>query len=198
MNRKRIKDRNDIIDFTQDLIANKHQYVILDTETTGLGENDVIVQIGMLDLDGNILLDTLVKPTKRKRISSEASAINGITMKMLQDAPTFKELYPKFCEIISNKKLLIYNARYDAKLLLQTALQDGFTLKECDALCIMLGYSAFKGEWSEKYGNYKYQKLPNGDHSAIGDCKAILALIKKMAAAAKTPLTKKKWWQIFE
>ncbi len=40
--------------------------------------------------------------------------------------------------------------------------------------------------WSEKRQNYLYQKLPAGDHSAIGDCKAILKLIKEMANA--TPL----------
>ena len=67
MNRKRIKDKNGVIDFAQDVLNNKNNYVILDTETTGLGDNDVIVQLGILDLNGNVLLDTLIKPTKEKK-----------------------------------------------------------------------------------------------------------------------------------
>ena len=131
-------------------------------------------------------------------MSSEATAIHGITMKMLQDSPTFKDIYPKFCEIIGKRTILIYNAKYDAKLLAQTAIQDEVKFKDCNGLCIMIAYSMFIGDWSEYHGNYKYQKLPGGDHTAIGDCKATLELIKKMASTEKIPLPKKKWWQLFD
>jgi len=61
MSKNTIHDRDDAIDVAQDILNNKSNYVIFDTETTGLGENDVIVQIGLLDLDGNVLMNTLIK-----------------------------------------------------------------------------------------------------------------------------------------
>jgi len=48
--------------WAREVLANKKDYVILDTETTGLGCAE-IVQIGIIDLDGKILLDSLVKPS---------------------------------------------------------------------------------------------------------------------------------------
>lgn len=196
MNRKFIKDRNDMIDVAREILSNKEKFVILDTETTGLGNNDVVIQIGIIDLEGNILLDTLIRPTKRKRISRDATAVHGITMKMLTDAPTFKEIYPKFCEIVGDKTIITYNAQYDARLIAQTAEQDEFKIKEFQLLCAMIAYSQFVGEWSDYHRNYKYQKLIGGDHTAIGDCKATLKILQKMANTEKTQLPKR-WWQIF-
>ena len=66
LERKIIKLRNKVIKRTKEILNNKHKYVILDTETTGLRENDVLLQIGIIDLDGNILMDTLIKPRKKK------------------------------------------------------------------------------------------------------------------------------------
>ena len=134
------KDYNESIEIAKDILNNKNDYVILDTETTGLGNNDVIVQIGITNLDGNVLLDTLIKPTKRKRMNPEASAANGITMKMLKNSPTFKEIYPKFKEIIKNKKILIYNNTFDVRLLNQTASQDEFKLDNFTTICMMKLY----------------------------------------------------------
>lgn len=179
-----IKDKNDAINVANDILRNKERYVILDTETTGLGENDVVIQIALLDLDGNVLLDTLIRPTKRKRIPKEAQEIHGITMNILRNAPTFRDIYPRFEEIVKNKNVIIYNAKYDLRLLYQTALQDDVdATADFRYLCAMLHYSVYVGKWSDYHGSFKFQPLPGGDHTAIGDCKAVLELIKKMASA---------------
>jgi DNA polymerase III subunit epsilon len=148
-------------------------------------------------LDGNTLLDTFIKPTKRKRMSSDATAVHGITMAMLKDAPTFADIYPEFLKIIKGKTVLIYNAKYDGQMIMQTAQQDGFKIKPFDAKCIMIAYSAFIGDWSDYHQSYTFKKLPGGDHTAIGDCRATLKLIQKMANSEKIILPPKKWWQIF-
>jgi DNA polymerase-3 subunit epsilon len=197
LERQIIEVRNAIIDFSRGILSNKTNYVILDTETTGLGENDVIIQLSMIDCDGNALMDTLIKPTKRKRMSSEAIAVHGITMAMLKDAPTFRDIYPRFCEIVKGKKILIYNGQFDGKMIIQTALQDGINFKTIDALCIMIAYAAFVGDWSDYHKSYSWKKLPGGDHTAIGDCRATLKLIHKMAKAEMVILPPKKWWQFF-
>jgi DNA polymerase-3 subunit epsilon len=179
------EDYNDSIDIAQDILNDKEKYVILDTETTGLGQNDVIVQIGIIDLDGNVLLDTLIKPTLRKRMSPEATAVHGISMKMLNDQPTFLEIYPKFKEIIKGKKILIYNNAFDVRMIEQTCKQDEISLDGFSTLCLMKLNAVYQNEWNDYYGNYKWPKLPEGDHSSIGDCKATLKILNEISNGKK-------------
>lgn len=183
--KKMKSEYNESIDIAKDFLQNKEKYVILDTETTGLGDNDVVIQIGIIDLDGNILLDTLIKPSKRKRISSEATNIHGIKMIMLKDSPTFKEIYQEFRNIIKGKKVLIYNNQFDIRLINQTAQQDNLRLDDFETICLMKLYAIFKNNWSEYHGWYKYPKLPEGDHSAIGDCKSALKILHKISEGDK-------------
>lgn len=173
--------RDKVVLWAREIIEHKDQFVILDTETTGLNRNDVIVQIAMVDLNGNELLNSLVKPTKRKRISAEASAIHGINISHLQDAPTFAELKPIIDKIVAGKTVLIYNAEYDERLINQTTKQDGCFSPHLKTECVMKHYSWFVGDWSDYHLDYNYQKLPSGDHSAIGDCRATLEVINKIA-----------------
>ena len=80
------------IEWARDLLE-KRNFVILDTETTGLSAgHDEIVQIAVIDCDGTTLLDTYVKPQHPERLTERtngrsASDINGITPDMLTSAP---------------------------------------------------------------------------------------------------------------
>lgn len=160
-------------------------WVILDTETTGLGKTDEIIELAIIDGYGNVLLDTLVNPKKRK-ISEQAAAIHGIDKEMLKDAPRFPEVLPKIQAAIRGRDLLIYNAEYDIRLLSQTAGKYDFEKVDLGTSrggCVMLSYSGFVGEPSLYHqGEYKWQKLPNAGHRALSDCQATLALIKEMAS----------------
>jgi hypothetical protein len=51
--------------------------------------------------------------------------------------------------------------------------------------CAMKRYAAFVGEWSERYEDYAYQPLPGGDHRALGDARAALAVLRRMATAGE-------------
>ena len=64
---------------------------ILDTETTGLYDDAEIVEISIIDENGGVLLDTLVKPLKP--IPAEATAIHGITNEMVATAPTWVAIH---------------------------------------------------------------------------------------------------------
>src|SRR5579862_3701990 len=65
--------------------------VVLDTETTGLGE-DYIVEIAVLDTAGRTLLDTLVNA--QVPIPAEASAIHGIEDQDVAGSPVFAGIWP--------------------------------------------------------------------------------------------------------
>ena len=53
--------------------------IILDTETTGLKpQGNEILSLSIINLEGTVLFDELVKPEKRKRWP-KATEVNGIT-----------------------------------------------------------------------------------------------------------------------
>ena len=76
-------------------------YVVLDTETTGLDEDAEIVEIAIVDSTGKVLLDTLVKPSKPLPVYCEASEIHGITNEMLVNAPNWQDIYEKVSRAIA-------------------------------------------------------------------------------------------------
>lgn len=168
--------------WARDLLAGS--FVIVDTETTGLDGVAEVVQIGVIDQDGAVLLDTLVRPTRP--IPEGATRIHGITNAMVAAAPTFAEILPQLQGVLRDRTVVIFNAAYDRRMFDQSAMRNGIGVLalDCGATyhCAMKQYSDFVGERTSKGSGYKRQSLPNGDHSAIGDCRATLALIQQMAA----------------
>ncbi len=162
-------------------MEDKEKYVILDTETTGLAKDSVIIQISIMDLDGKTILDTLVKPVKGNVISKFASAVHGILSGHLSGSPTFTEIRDKVAASMAGKNVLIYNKSFDLRMIEQTCTAEGCDQIHIVSTCVMKQYSKFIGEWNESRHNYRWQKLPGGDHSSLGDCRATLKILKQMA-----------------
>lgn len=221
-NHRKPKLRDKVILWARDVLDHKDRYLILDTETTGLNKNDVLIQIAIIDLNGNELLNSLVKPTKRKQMSAESTAIHGFNMRDLANAPTFDVLRPEIDRIAAGKIVLIYNAEFDMRLIRQTTIQDECSLPRFAATCVMKHYSWFVQEWSDYHNDWKYQKLPSAEHSAVGDCRATLKVLQQMAQAELSKIKRppvmappvltpqinapqiidsikaKKWWQFWK
>lgn len=166
--------------------------LILDTETTGLHGNAEIVQIAIIDCAGKVLLDTLIKPTCP--IPRDASGIHGITDDRVKDAPTFVDIAPKLRELLSGATVVIYNADFDTRILEQSAQAHQLTYEvpifgAFSYECAMEMYSQWYGDWSSYHHSYRWQRLPGGDHSALGDARATLDVIKKMAGEPKKMAT---------
>jgi DNA polymerase III subunit epsilon len=191
-------DRAAAAHWARQLLAD--DFVILDTETTGLGVFDQVVQIAVIDKAGERLLDTLVKPTRP--IPQIATGIHGITDAMVKDAPGFGAIYSALLMAIGGKRVAIYNKTFDVEQLHQsdqlyqlegdpawTPLgQDGWRgLAVWED--VMIPYSDWVGDYSEYHGNYRWQKLPGGDHTALGDARACLATIKRMAGVLNSSIT---------
>jgi DNA polymerase III epsilon subunit-like protein len=165
--------------------------LILDTETTGLDANDEVIQVGIIDLDGNVLLNTLVRPTVP--VAPEARSVHGITDQKLADAPHFSDLYDTLTGLLVNRCILAYNADFDHRLLEQTCAKYGLPPFEgAEWGCVMERYADFWGERSQA-GHHKPQSLAiacdqqginvEGHHEAVKDCQLTLELIKAMAVA---------------
>lgn len=170
----------------------KDNCLILDTETTGLGNDAEIIEISIIDCSGKVLLNTLIKP--RNSIPAEATAIHGITNEMVAAAPTWRDIHWQLMALIHTKTLVIYNIDFDVRLILQTAGINGcgFGSLELNAECAMHNYAEYYGQWDEKRNKFKWQKLVNAaeqqgviiegtPHRALSDCKTTLGIIRAMA-----------------
>jgi DNA polymerase-3 subunit epsilon len=157
-----------------------NDWVILDTETTGLYDAE-IVEIAIIDRTEGTLLDTLIKPSIP--IPAEVTEVHGISDEMVADAPTFPEVYPRIVEVLKDKRILIYNAEFDIKILNYCCYLHGLPILNLKqrSECLMEWTAQWRGDWSNYYKDYRYVPL-NGNHRALGDCRATLKLIKKMAA----------------
>lgn len=175
-------DREHAAQWARTLLT-KGEFVVLDSETTGLHGHAEICSIAIIGPDRRVLLDTLVRPTRP--IPRDASAIHGITDAMVQDSPTFAQISLELRGILSGTTCIIYNADYDTRLMEQSCLACGVAIEipafAGEYQCAMEMYAAWVGEWSQYHGSYRFQKLPGGDHSAAGDALACLKLMRRMA-----------------
>lgn len=146
----------DVVTLAKQLLASRPLF--LDTETTGLGPRDEIVEIAVIDSSGETLLDTLVKPTVR--ITQEAFLVHGISERDTASAPSFADVMPRLQAIIDNRAIAIYNAEYDVRMLEQSARAHGLSVGFSKAVkCAMHMYAEFFGEWNHSRGEYRWHKL---------------------------------------
>lgn len=163
--------------------------VILDMETTGLYDAEP-VEIAVIDHTGAVLFNSRVKPLRPERLSERgdsgvaATDIHGITAEDLANAPTFGEIYPALYHALHGKHVVVYNKDFDLPILRATRKEwycPSFGFEKSS--CAMKMYAQFCGDWSDYRGSYRWQPLPGGDHSALGDARATLEVLREMAAS---------------
>ena len=195
-------DRCEIITLSQRLL--ELGTYILDSETTGLTiSTDEVIDLGIIDTYNHVHFNHLLQP--RIPISTGASNIHGIKNIDLIDKPTFEDVHWQISRILSNQTVLIYNVDYDAYLIdyqcikynlppiFHKRIHPGYGLTDLNPsiYCLMKMYAQFRGVRRANYDHrrryrgwsYKWHPLIGGDHSALGDCRASLKLLKTMAEA---------------
>lgn len=195
-------DKQHTIRTAQAILAKCPLY--LDTETTGLGRDGQAVQIAIVDTDGTIRLDTLIRPTIP--ISLAATHIHHIDEQILSmsNAPAFDQVLPVIQRILLNRTLVVYNFAYDWQVLHASAQAHHQTVDHItllDHYCAMDLYAQFWGEYNEYYGSYRWQsltaackqqrlRLPKGlaAHSALADAEMTRRLMIAIAHTADAEL----------
>jgi DNA polymerase-3 subunit epsilon len=140
--------------------------IYLDTETTGLGPFDEVVEISIIDADGEVLLDNLVRPTKP--IPADALAIHGITDEMVKDSPSWLDVWPEVEAVMRGRVVAIYNADYDTRIMRQShrLYEMNWDPTLAEFFDIMQLYAQFYGEWNRSRGTYRWQSLENAGRQA--------------------------------
>ena len=186
-------DRSAAIEVARDWVS--MNFVVLDTETTGLGSRDRVVEISCIDRNGNVLVDSLVNPGIAIPVAS--TAIHGISDTDVADKPSLPALWPLVRNAVRSAEcVLVYNAAYDCRLIRQSLEGHGTAIAQAGQLtwgCIMELYAQFYGQYSEYHGSYTWQKLVTAvnqcglrmegpSHRALADTRASLAVLKYMAS----------------
>ncbi len=166
--------------------------IFIDTETTGFSPDDVVIEIGVVNLAGEVLFEALVNPSMQ--IPQDAVAIHGITDAMVAEAPGWKEVWPELEAVMAGRLVGMYNAEFDLRMLKQTHQRHWleWTLDDQYFFCVMKFYAAFYGQIGQRSREYKLHKLeaagaacgiplPNS-HRAVDDAKLTAALFKYIAA----------------
>ncbi len=175
-------------------MASKSDFLVLDTETTGLHQGE-IVQVAIIDSAGTVLLDRLVRPFFP--IPADATRTHGIQDSMVVDEDTWPDIVPLIQEIISGRDLVVYNAVYDRKMFHQSGEAAGMDHIEWTGIarwwCAMEAYAEFYGDWNSYRRSYTWQSLTkacrqqkievSNAHNALGDCLMTLEVVKKMMTA---------------
>lgn len=182
--------RRQAIQWAQNLLA--REFYVLDTETTGLGNRDEIIQIGIVDAGGNAVLDQLIKPSIP--IPPGAAKVHGITDDDVINSPKFSSLYIKLSSLLAGETVIAYNMDFDWRMLQQTVARyrlPDIRIGKRD--CAMKQYAKFKGKRSGQGRGYVWHKLTKAlaqesialgnAHNALGDALMTLELVRKMASS---------------
>ena len=165
----------------QKILKNKDDYIILDFKTTNksIKEDNLIIEIGAIDLNGNKILDTLVYTNKK--ISPKQSAITGITNKDLIDKPKFEEIFPVIKKL-KNKRIIVFNKQYIKNTLELYKIDNNF--KYISIMDLYKKISLTKKDLSVAKIVSLLQIKGNSIHNSINDCyymrDIIIELSKKL------------------
>jgi DNA polymerase III subunit epsilon len=162
-------------------------FVVIDTETTGLGYADEIIEISVIAGDGTTLLDTLVRP-RSGRVPPMVSRVHGLTMRDLADAPTWDDIYDEVLAVTTDRRVIAWNAPFDERMVRQSATAWSRTERLRGFECAMQAYAFCSGA---RFGRAKLERaaaalgLLGGvaqSHRSEADARLTLAVLRATLA----------------
>lgn len=184
-------DRERIRRWAQGILAAERRWMILDTETTGFGNNDDIIEVAAVTPRGEVLVNTLIQPGRR--IPAEITRITGIADHMVADSPRFRTVWERsLAGHFGARGIIAYNAPFDIRMLRQNILRHcGVTWSPAGSDCLMRAYASYRGEPAMRGGGYRNHKLGiacahmgiahDHAHRALDDCLVSARLLHAMA-----------------
>ncbi len=178
------------------------KYIILDTETTGVGENDRVIQLGYIVLGAKEIEVHNEFYSSDVPISFGAMEVHGITPDMIEGKPTCQEgrAYIRLLELNTPENyMIIHNAPFDLGML----EKEGFNtqMKVIDTLRVAKHIFADEDAHRLQYFRYKMELYKEEEkeasslgiivkaHDAIGDVLVLKLFLSKLkdAVAAQFP-----------
>lgn len=149
-----------------------NRLAIVDTETTGFGKTDRIVEIGIILIDeGKIVYEweSIINPLR----DVSNSSIHGIDPEMFAMAATFDELQGQISMLLHNRIIVAHNLSFDQRMLNQEYLRLKKDVDWGSGICTLKATKLKLEQVATKY------EIKNSlAHSALSDAKVVAELIK--------------------
>ncbi|MFZ2890345.1 exonuclease domain-containing protein [Sulfuricurvum sp.] len=146
-------------------------FVLLDTETTGAGDNDRIIQLGYMVLDGKKVDVYNDMCSAEVPIGYGAMEVHGITPDMIEGLPSCVETkaFKTLCELnTSENVLIIHNAPFDLGML----SKEGFISQMRLIDTLRCARHLFEDEEAHRLQYFRYRlglyKIEQAEADALG------------------------------
>lgn len=170
--------------------------VVGDTETTGFGKKDRVIELAFVDGGTGLrLLSSLIDTDAV--INPKAQEVHNITKEMLRGKPTILKALEVASIVIGNKPVLFYNADFDMRLINQS-LGDAPEFRKdkikptfnINYWCLMEAYRTYAGlsKAVSLTTACTQMEVQAGNHRATDDAKATAYLLQAMAVGKQPNL----------
>ena len=164
-------------------------FVILDTETTSMELDDEVIELSIIDKNGNELYGSLFYTDHN--INPFAAKKSGIKKKALIDKPRFIDEWEKISDILRGKLIIAHNSPFDIRLILQTLFRYNVNPRILESAIRILSNNIDSIEFTKKYikgrKSYSLESLckdyeisTEQTHRAADDCRLVLLWINKL------------------
>ena len=162
-------------------LVQRDDWLVIDLETTGLGNSAEIVEAAIVGARGDTLLDEVVRP----RTPSEpgASRVHGLSADILRSAVPFEHVYPILVEFLTGRTAVAYNAAFDQHVLNHTCGIAGLPRIGCAWDCAMLRYEQWRGFHASLATACEVESIVTASprHRALPDAQLVWRLTRRMA-----------------
>lgn len=159
-------------------------FVVLDTETTGLGARDEIIEVAAIGSGGEALLDSKVWP-RSGRVPAAATRVHGLRLEDLEGAPTWPEVLLQLERELEGRRVLAWNAPFDERMARQSSRAWSLVPRLPPFECAMRGYAYARGIGS---GSFRLERAAlvervltgQQEHRSLGDARLTLAVLRRV------------------
>lgn len=131
--------------------------VFLDTETTGTRRFSEVIEVCIINEDGQTLYHSFVNPVTE--IEPLATAVHGLTRRHVRDAPRYPEIHEEIMSHLSDRVVIAYNVSFDMRLLRQTAHCYQLPFPAFHTGCLMYAYAKYREVYVEMRNGQRRCKL---------------------------------------
>lgn len=169
--------------------------LVIDTETTGLGEADEVLQLSIINGYDRTVAFSHYEP-ERVTEWPEAQTVHGITPEYVRGEPRFRDDARRIAGKLRQARVVVgYNVYFDLRLLRQSGLPDIGTIRVFDVMFEMARIYGERADWlppgPDGKPPYKFQKLDTARkyyrlqwdgkaHNSMTDARMTLEVLRAM------------------
>ncbi len=158
-----------------------YDFLVIDTETTGLTEADEVIEFSAVAPDGTTAYSARIRPS---RVSEwpDAEKVNHISPDDLKCERTAAELKGEIESLLASAGAVVgYNLPFDLRLLGQSGICVPASVRRIDVMPLVTSYFGKRTSLGNATAHFGYAFGEGERHSSAGDAKATLALMHALS-----------------